>query len=110
MATRDVTNEGFSYPQALLRKLFVSGSDRNRWFLDGFVNSCMSGGPVFTMNRDTPMLIGVETSRRQELNQVTLNGQQTGVQLSANAGIVFATRIQYAMELISWDPIGLPIG
>lgn len=109
LATCHITHENFTYPLAFVRKLHVSGFDGCSWYLDGFVNPGISGGPVVVMSGGAPTLIGVVSRRRQECNDLTRDGEPTGLQLWTNAGLVVATPIQHAMDLIRRNPIGFPL-
>lgn len=97
---------GFPYPVPLVKKGTVSAFDADHWFLDGIVNPGMSGGPVFTMDDNTPNIIGVVTSRRLESAVVTPTGDPNQPQIGVNAGIVTATRIERALDLMARKPEG----
>lgn len=95
----------FPYPVPLVKKGMVSGYDQYRWYLDGIVNPGMSGGPVFTMDDNAPNIIGVVTSRQIESAVVTPTGGPNQPRIGVNAGIVTATRIESALDLMSVNPI-----
>jgi len=95
----------FPYPVPLVKKGMVSGFDQYRWYLDGILNLGMSGGPVFTMDDNTPNVIGVVTSRQIESAVVTPTGNPNQPRIGVNAGIVTATRIEWALDLMAPNPI-----
>lgn len=95
----------FPYPVPLVKKGMVSGFDQYRWYLDGISNLGMSGGPVFMMDDNTPNVIGVVTSRRIESAIVHPTSDSNQPHVSMNAGIVTATRIEWALDLMAPNPI-----
>ena len=95
----------FPYPVPLVKKAMVSGFDQYRWYLDGILNLGMSGGPVFMMDDNTPNVIGVVTSRHIESAIVPPTGGPDQPHIGMNAGIVTATRIESALDLMSVNPI-----
>lgn len=91
----------FPYPVSLVKRGMVSGFDQYSWHLDGIVNLGMSGGPVFMMDDNTPNVIGVVTSRHIESAVVDATSDPNQSHIGMNAGVVNATRIEWALDLMT---------
>lgn len=104
------TTDMHPYPTCLVKHAVVSGFDTYKtWILHGLSNPGFSGGPVVTMDGATPRIIGVVTARLNEPVDLTHNGQPTGLNTAANAGILYATQFVHALDIINRNPQGLPL-
>lgn len=106
-------NRGFPVP--LVKKGIVSAfydeNDTTKFLLDAHNNPGFSGGPVvFRRPEDSYTgelkVAAVISSYRYALEPVYQNDVQTTLTYKYNTGIVFATGISHAVDLIMNNPVG----
>lgn len=103
-----------SYPYPYVKSGVISSMQKDgKIFVDGHNNPGFSGGPVvFAVNGDTKKLriAGVVSSYPTYLEPVVdVDGNEKGLFIKNNPGILIANDIRFALELIDRNPIGLPI-
>ncbi len=104
-------NDGF--PIALVKKACFSGVDsrQNVYYLDGVVNKGFSGAPVIAKvsGEENEKIIGVIEGYYGKVNPVTENGQETGLEVEYNPGIIKSLNIKLVTDAISNNPNGFQL-
>jgi S1-C subfamily serine protease len=105
------------FPLPIVKKACVSmisllpGAPR-LLLLDGHNNPGFSGGPVVFAPPDTnaaTRVAGVVSAFRYQWENVFHGDTQTDLRYRYNTGVVVAHSIDYALEIISANPIGVPL-
>jgi hypothetical protein len=95
-----------------LSSAFDSGDGVNRIYIDALNNEGFSGGPVvFMPNKRRDFCVGGVVSKfRIEFERVIdKEGNDSGHTVAYNTGFLIAYPIQYAIDLITANPIGLDL-
>ena len=115
-------NVGYNIPFPILKSAKVSEGNLNYLLLDGHNNSGFSGGPVIykrsrliesdeglsMIGGPNPLLFaGVVSGYIPEEIKGDLVQTGIGVKSEVNSGMMLVYRIEYALELIHQNPIGL---
>jgi hypothetical protein len=104
-------NSGFPLPfvKRGIIAAFANGNGEP-FFVDGINNPGFSGGPVSIVKSSTnPSIIGVVSGYRFEEQPVYHQNQKVDLNVQANTGLLIAYGIDYAIEAIKKNPIGIPI-
>ncbi|MFA7327310.1 MAG: serine protease [Candidatus Kapaibacterium sp.] len=102
-----------NFPMPLVKKATLSAiiSDQvgSYLLLDGYNNPGFSGGPVvFKMQHTNEFKVAAIISGYKYVDEPTYQqNQQTPIIYRANTGIIIANNIDYALELIKINPIGV---
>lgn len=95
-----------------LSSAFDSGDSTSRIYIDALNNEGFSGGPVVFIppgKRDF-CVAGVVSKFKTELEPVIgPDGIDSGHKVAYNTGFLIAYPVQYALDLIERNPIGVPI-
>lgn len=109
-------NRGFPLP--LVKKAIISafltlqGGRVLSFLMDGHNNPGFSGGPVIFPSggpSDPPQVCAVISGYRQEHEPVLMDGQPTPLTWADNTGIIVATEMSAAVELIRANPVGIEV-
>jgi hypothetical protein len=104
-------NSGFPIP--LVKHGIIAGLDidpGDPFIVDGINNPGFSGGPVtLGESPSNPRLIGVVSGYRFEQKPVFQHDLQTNLSVRENSGLLFAFKIDYAIEAIRKNPIGFSV-
>ena len=104
------------FPAPLIKKAIISGAPGEGYkfpfYLDGHNNPGFSGGPVYLQFPGQPQWVVsmIISSFRFVRDPVyDRDGQQTGLHVHQNSGIIHAYNIRNALELIGQNPIGFEL-
>lgn len=104
---------GWPFPfikKGILSSSFDDGDGIHRFFVDALSNNGFSGGPIVFKNEGLGNFqVGAVVSRfRTERERVLdKNGEPTGDEIEYNTGFMVGDSIDYAIEIIARNPIGI---
>jgi len=108
-------NADFPFPlvkRACVSMLSLTPGNPRYLLLDGHNNPGFSGGPVIYSPRGNPnavMVAGVISGYRYAWDNVFVDNRETDMMIRYNTGIITAYAIDYALDLIRSNPIGVPL-
>ena len=117
----DIGDLNRNFPVSLIKKAILSAfgsnpSDTQVLYLDGHNNPGFSGGPVVFCNPysiaslSNPYKVAAVISGMKYVEEPVYDSdKRTHLVYRYNTGIIVAYRIQYALDLIQANPIGLEI-
>ena len=101
------------YPMAFVKKAILSGIIKDvqfaRFILDGNNNPGFSGGPViyYDEQKHENRVLGIISSYKIDFQDIVADGKVLGgVKSQGNSGIIYASSIEYALDLIKMNPNG----
>ena len=100
------------FPHPFVKRAIVSslGSPQAPMFLDGINNEGFSGGPVIARQPDGKLsIVGIISGYRARSRMVLHKGNDTGLAVDENTGLIAAHHIARAVELMDANPIGRPL-
>ena len=101
------------YPMPFVKKAIVSlVGHKDYIMLDGHNNSGFSGGPVISYIGNEITVIGVISryhNEKQPVYGIEEQKEQLIGECETNSGIIYASNIQHALDLIKNNPIGAKI-
>ena len=109
----DMGDVNRNFPVPLVKQGLLSGSAPGKFgeiWIDGYNNPGFSGGPVIcqsTEHSNTLRIIGVISGYRNEAKILYLEDKVTPFQYFDNTGIVIASPISQATDIIEQNPIGV---